>query len=566
MKAILGINCSGFHSSACMVVDGKVRFAICEERLSRMKQDKSFPLRAIRYCCDAAGVPFSEVGHVFVGWHPRFYIGRSDKALNDAMQNRGKLSYLTLNELATLGGAPIDDVTQSLSRRGSDLRIHYVDHHKAHAANGFFQSGFERADVLVLDGFGENTCGLAGSLDRRVIDVLHAYPTPHSLGLFYAAFTDFLGFRPYSDEWKVMALSSLGDPDRYYPFVRSLIRAEGLDLEIDLSYFEFFLFFTPRLFSRKLCAHLGEAVAPGAEPSQRDYDVVAAVQRVVEETTFGILEELHRRSGAEDLVLAGGFFMNSVLNGKVHERTPYARFFLGGSPDDSGISIGSALYGLSYVLGGESPIEPVRHNYLGRPYSDGEAEAELARRKLRFTALDDVPTAVARMIHDRKIVGFFQGRSEFGQRALGNRSILADPTSSGMKDLVNATVKYREGFRPFAPAVLAERQAEVFEADPAQTSYFMERVFRFRPEWEEKVPAVVHFDGTGRLQTVSREVNPAFHRVIVEFDRLCGVPLVLNTSLNINGMPLVETPGDAIDCFYQSGLDALVINRFLIEK
>lgn len=566
MSATLGINCSGFHSSASLFADGRLRHAICEERLSRVKQDKAFPLRAIRYCCDAAGIPFHEVSDAFVGWHPRFYIGRSDRTLNDAMQYRGKLSYLALNELATLANAPIEDVAQSLRTANSALKIHFVDHHKAHAAGAFFHSGFEQADFLILDGFGENTCGLAGTMDGGGIQVLHAHPTPHSLGLFYAAFTDFLGFKPYSDEWKVMALSALGDSERYYPFVRSLIRADGLAFEVDLSYFEFFLFFTPRHFSRKLCDELGEPVAPGAEPAQRDYDIVAAVQRVVEEVTFDMLAALQRRTGGRNLVLAGGFFMNSVLNGKIHERTPYRNIFLGGSPDDSGIGIGSALHGLNYVLGEKTSPEHVKHNYFGRTYSDVEVRAELIRRKLRFSEIERVPATVARLIREQKIVGFFQGGSEFGQRALGNRSILADPTSHEMKDLVNATVKYRERFRPFAPAVLAERQGEVFEDGGGQTSYFMERVLRFRPEWKQKVPAVVHFDATGRLQTVSREVNAVFHQVLVEFEKLSGVPLVLNTSLNINGMPLVETPGDALDCFYQSGLDALVLNRYLLEK
>lgn len=563
--AVLGINCSGFHSSASLFVGGALRAAICEERLSRVKQDKAFPTRAIRYCCDAAGLSFADVTHAFVGWHPRFYIGRSDRTLFDAMQNRGKISYLALNELAAMSGAPVHDVSQSLTLADSTLQIHFVDHHAAHAASVFYPSGFDAADVLVLDGFGEHTCGLAGSMDGGGLRIRRTYPTPHSLGLFYAAFTDFLGFRPYSDEWKVMALASLGDSDRYYRVIRPLIRVEGLDFHVDLSYFEYHLPFTPRLFARRLCELLGEPVARDAEPGQRDYDIVAAVQRVVEETTFAVLNALHQETRGERLVAAGGFFMNSVLNGKVLDRTPYREVFVGGSPDDTGISMGAAFHGLRGVLRQEVS-RPCRHNYFGRTYSDGEIAAELRRRKLRFTELHGMPAAVARLIRDGRIVALFQGGSEFGQRALGNRSILADPTRADVKDLVNATVKYREAFRPFAPAVLEERQAEVFEGADRQTSYFMERVLPFRAGWESRVPGVVHFDGTGRLQTVSRASNPSFHAIISEFDQLSGVPLVLNTSLNINGMPLVETPGDAVDCFYQSGLDALVLQRYLIEK
>lgn len=564
--AILGLNCSGFHSSACLVVDGELKAAICEERLSRVKQDKSFPLRAIEYCCAAAGLRVADVTHAFVGWHPRYYVGRSDRTLFDALQNRGKLAYLALNELAALTGAPIDDVAETLTTPQGTLAIHFVDHHVAHAASVFYPSGFTDADVLVLDGFGEHTCGLAGTIDGGGLQVRHSYPTPHSLGLLYAAFTDFLGFRPYSDEWKVMALASLGDPDRFYQFVRSLVRVDGLRIDVDLSYFEFFLFFTPRMFSRRLCEALGEPVAAGAEPTQRDYDIVAAVQRVVEETTFDVLNTLQRQTGGRRLLLAGGFFMNSVLNGKVASRTPYRDVFIGGTPDDTGISMGSAYHGLRHVLGGEPRHPCGNHNFFGRRYADAEIAAELRRRKLRATELDDMPSAVARLIHEGRIVGLFQGGSEFGQRALGNRSILADPTRTGMKDAVNATVKYREPFRPFAPAVLEERQAELFDCGSEQTSFFMERVLPFKADWHARVPAVVHFDGTGRLQTVSAAANRPFHDIIRAFERLSGVPLVLNTSLNVNGMPLVESPGDAIDCFYQSGLDALVLERYLLEK
>jgi carbamoyltransferase len=566
MSIVMGINCSGFHSSACLFIDGKFMYAICEERLSRIKQDKTFPLRAINYCCESAGISFSEVEQIFVGWHPRFYINKSDNILNEALKYRGKLSYLTLNELATLSSSSIEDVSQCLRSGKSNLQINYIDHHKAHAAGSFFNSGFDKTDVLVLDGFGEISCGLVGEMNRKEMNIFQSHRTPHSLGLFYAAFTDFLGFKPYSDEWKVMALSSLGDPERYYPFIKSLIKIEGINLEIDLSYFEFYMFYTPRHFANKLCRFLGDPVSPGTEPSQRDYDIVAAVQRVVEEAVFDLLINLYSMTREKNLVLSGGFFMNSVLNGKIHENSPYSNLYIGGSPDDSGISIGSALYGINFSLGEYNTQNQLNHNYFGRIYTDAEVLTELRRRKIRFTELEQVAMSVAKLISDNKIIGFFQGKSEFGQRALGNRSILANPTSKAIKDIVNSTVKYREFFRPFAPAVIAERQSDIFEVTDTQTSFFMEKVFKFKPQWREKVPAVVHFDGTGRLQTVTKEINKAFYDILFEFDKITSVPIILNTSLNINGMPLVETPGDALDCFYQSGLDAIVLNRFLVEK
>jgi len=566
MSYVLGINCSGFHSAACLLEAGRIRAAVCEERLTRVKQDNSFPHKAIQYCCDAAGVPFSEVSHAFIGWHPRFYVGQSDRTLLDAMRSRGKIAYLALNELARIAGAPVADVTETFETADARLAIRFVDHHEAHLANAFHQSGLAHADFLVLDGFGEITTGMCGSVSASGADVAATYPSPHSLGSFYSAFTDFLGFRPDSDEWKVMALSALGDSGEYYDRIRPLVRVKGLAFELDPSYFEHFLFYKPRQYSEKLAGLLGAPLAPGQEPSEREACIVAAVQRVAEETVFEILRTLQLQTGNTDLVLGGGFFMNSVCNGKIHEQTPYGHVFIGGSPDDSGIGIGSALYGSRTVLGEPGPVEAAQHNYFGRPYSSDEVRQELARRKIRFETLEDAPATAARLVHDEKIVGWFQGGSEFGQRALGNRSILAHPGPPDMKDKVNASVKYREGFRPFAPSVLKERQGAVLEIPDADNAYFMEKVYRFREAWKARVPAVVHGGGTGRLQTVDKAVNPMYYRLVKEFEQLSGLPLVLNTSFNVNGMPLVESPGDAIACFYSCGLDALIIEDCLVEK
>ena len=566
MRYTLGINCSGFHSSACLLGDGVLLSAICEERLSRIKRDKAFPHRAIKYCCDAARIEFSQISDAFMGWHPRHYLRKSNNMLGDALRARGKLSHVALNELATHAVEDLTDVEHRLRTANSDLAVHFVDHHQAHLAHAFYGSGFSAADFMILDGFGELTTGMCGHAGRDGTDAFLHYPTPHSMGSFYSAFTDYMGFHPDSDEWKVMALSALGDPAVYYDRIRPLVRVEGLRFELDLSFFEHYIYFKDGYYSAKLVELLGPPLAPGAPPGRRECDIVAAVQRVAEETLFQLLGALHARTGSDTLVTGGGFFMNSVLNGKLHERTPYRRVFIGGSPDDSGISIGSALQGAHNVLNLPSGKDAVRHNYFGRAYSSDEIEAELFRRKIRNTRLDDAPAAAARLIRDGKILGWFQGGSEFGQRALGNRSILADPTRAEMKDAVNASVKYREGFRPFAPAILSERQQDVLDIPADATAYFMEKVFPIRPEWQARVPAVTHFDGSGRPQTVLQETNPRFHALITEFDRLTGIPLVLNTSFNINGMPLVETPGDALNCFFACGLDVLILGDFLVEK
>ncbi len=566
MPVILGINCSGFHSAACVIAERLIRGAVTEERLSRVKRDKSFPLKAIRYCCGTAGVELSEITDVFIGWNPAFYFHKSDNVFHDAMQNRGKLSYLALNELAALRPAALKAVRHEIETLDSNWRIHFIDHHKAHLANGFLQSGFRDADFLIADGFGEMSAGFTGAVTEDKITEYSVNRTPHSLGLFYSTFTEFVGFTPNSDEWKIMALASLGDPAEYYDVIRSMIKVEGLRYELDLSYFENFLFFTPHTYSQKMADLFGPPLSPGRKPGKREHDIVAAVQRVAEDVVFELLENLHRKTNNPRLIAGGGFFMNSVLNGKICSRTPYQEVFIGGSPDDSGVAAGSALFGHHYVLGEKLSLGQAGHNFFGRVYTGEDIEGELVKRKIRYTRVDHPAAVCAKHIRDGKIAAWFQGASEFGQRALGNRSILADPTRPGTKDLINRHVKYREAFRPFAPAVREEKQDELFVMNGNPNSYFMERVVPFQEKWEEKVPAVVHFDGTGRLQTVNKDVNPLFYQVIVEFEKLSGCPAVLNTSFNINGMPLVESPADAIDCFFRCGIDILIMRDFLIEK
>ncbi|WP_210521067.1 carbamoyltransferase family protein [Hymenobacter terricola] len=565
---ILGINCSGFHSSACLLgPDGQVLVAITEERLTRVKQDKSFPRQAIRYCCETTGIALEDITDAFIGWNPTPYLAKPTLSLATVFQDRGQLAQLTLNELAALQGgvAGIGQMLHGLG--GGHTRLHYANHHHAHLANALLPSGFAEADFFIADGFGETTTGLIGTATAAGLTELAANRTPHSLGLFYSAFTDFLGFQPNGDEWKIMALAARGNSQVYYEMLRPLVTVSGLSYDVDLRYFEFFLPFTPHYYSPKLVALLGPPLARHAALTPREYDIVAAVQRITEEVVFELLANLHAQTGQRRLVLGGGVLMNSVLNGKLRQHTSYEEIFIGGTPDDTGISVGSALYGRRFVLGETTPLAvPSRHNFFGREYSEASIEAELNRRKLRYERPADVVAATAALLHQAQVVAWFQGGSEFGQRALGHRSILADPTRADMKDRVNASVKYREGFRPFAPAVPEERQGEIFDLPAGETAYFMEKVFALRPEMQAKLPAVTHDDGTGRLQTVHAADNPLFHRLLLEFGQLSGLPVLLNTSFNVNGMPLVESPADALDCYFQSGLDALVLGPFLLRK
>jgi len=567
MSIYVGINCSGFHSSVCVIKNGKIYRAITEERLSRIKNDKSFPIRALKYCTE--DLDLNDISTLFIGWNPAKYFHKSDNSLLDAMQNRGKLAYLTINELAAEFFGKNLAITQEIEDLDKKWKVKYVDHHLAHLYNGFGNSGFEKSDFLILDGFGESSTGILGEVSKGSYpSIYNEIPSPHSIGQFYATFTQFLGFRPNSDEWKVMALASLGDPLKYYKKIKSLVKVNGLNLEFDLSYFEHFLFFTPNFYSKKFIEEFGQPALSDLEklPNQQYYyDLVASAQKVCEDVCWELLSNLKSRTNGENLILGGGFFMNSLLNGKILENTHYKNIFIGGSPDDTGISVGSALFGLLCDSNFNEFNPRLKDNYFGKEYSQKSIINELEKRKLKFKKLDSPADYAAELISKGEIIAWFQGGSEFGQRALGNRSILADPRFSHMKDLVNATIKYREGFRPFAPSVLRENQEEIFFSNTGN-SYFMEKVFKVNSEWVEKIPAVVHFDYTGRVQTVNKEINPKYHQLISRFGDLTGCPVVLNTSFNINGMPLVESPSDAIDCFYKSGLDSLIIENFLVKK
>ncbi len=571
-RIVIGVNCSGFIASACLVINGSIKYAIAEERISRLKQDRSFPLESIRYCCSAANISIDDITDIFVGWNPRYYLHKSNFMFDQAMQNRGLISHLALNELASMHGQSkkiepiISNIKQQINSVNAQWNIHFVDHHKAHLSNAYFQSGLDTCDFIIADGFGESASGCVGVVDKIGINQIASNRTPHSLGLFYSTFTEFVGFRHNSEEWKMMALSALGDPKPYYDVIRSMININDITYEVDLSYFESFMYWTNQYYSPKLIELFGDPVEDATELGEREYNIVAAAQKVVEDVIFEILNNLYKKTGNVNLLVGGGFFMNSVLNGKIHERTPYQKVFIGGSPDDSGVSIGSALYGWQYVLENKCSQVQARHNNFGRVYSDKEIEHELKKRKIKYEEVTNPAPVAAQLLREKKIIGWFQGASEFGQRALGNRSILADPTFSDMKDIVNASVKYREGFRPFAPAVLKEEIPRLFDVTEENTAYFMEKVFRFKNEWKKKMPAVVHFDGTGRAHTVDKKVNKLFYELIQEFYKLSSCPVVLNTSFNINKMPLVETPGDAIDCFFQSGIDILIMHTYIIRK
>ena len=540
-------------------------FAVREERLNREKKTRKFPMMAIDACLAAAGATLQDMDTVAISWNPAINLERFNGAYSAVSRYKPEHFYGVPAHLMML----VEDRESTLSRQqihftsGKPLDVTYVNHHMAHASDSYLQSEFEEAAILVIDAYGEKDSVTFARGTGPAITSLGALQFPHSLGSFYGTLTQFLGFTPDSDEWKVMGASPYGDASRFADKLRSLMQLgpQG-GFELDLSYFHFPLFSRPTMYSEKLVHLLGAPRDPRAELTQRDFDLSAAIQVVAEEAAFHLLRHLHEITGLDDVCLSGGVAMNCVINGKVPFHTPFRRVHVGSSADDGGTSVGAALYVASRDPGFTRMA--ARHSYLGPEFTDEQIAAELGKYGLPRTKVDSPAAEAARRISEGQIVGWFQGRAEFGERALGNRSILADPRDAAMKDRVNSAIKYRESFRPFAPSILAEAVADYFEHP--QPVPFMEKALVVRADKRGDVPAVVHVDGTGRLQTVERDVNPLYHALISEFRARTGVPIVMNTSFNLQGEPIVTSPKDAIRTFFSSGLDALVMGSYMIEK
>lgn len=559
---ILGINYFYHDTAACLVRDGELVSMVEEERLSRVKHTWSFPHAAIERVLSEAGVAHAEVDHVAVSidpladWQrklafaPRLGRGVVPFARHEVLRARSRQREL---------GAWL----RSAFGEGRRPRLHRVRHHVAHVAGSFLVSPYERAALLSIDGAGEWSTTWLGEAEGASFRRFSESYFPHSLGAFYESATEHCGFRPNYDEGKTMGLAPLGDPERYHAEMSPLVSVDGDGrVGVDTSFFRYQSWGHQRC-GPKYHAAFGSPRAPDAPIEQRHMDVAAAAQRVLEERVLEMCRVLEERSTADHLVIAGGVALNSVMNGRILRETRFEDLYVMPAAGDNGTSIGAAYYVHNQVLGAKD-----RHHladpYLGPEYSGEQIEAVLKACKLPFRRAPDVCAEAARMLRSGKILAWFQGRMEIGPRALGNRSILCDPTLPHMKDKLNAEVKHREAFRPFAPAVVVERAAEYF--DISVEAPFMLKVCPVRPEKRALLPAVTHADGSARLQTVRAETNPRFHRLITEFGALSGTPVLLNTSFNVMGEPMVESPIQAIRCFYGTGLDVLVLGDFVVEK
>ena len=565
---ILGLNNDMFISSAALIEDGKIVAAACEERFYRKKRTRKFPISALQFCLEASGVKLEEVDIVAVHWNPGVYMIGFNPLLSAHRRFKGEYLYSVPDYLCRFYNNPhvshIEQILQFSAFRG---KIIYVTHHRAHSANGYYLSPFDKAAIFTADAQGELESTTYGRGEGNKIEVIKAIQYPQSIGLLYASITEYLGFVPNADEWKVMALASYGKGDnefykKFKKIVKLLPRGE---FELNLSYFSGYNWDQPKLFTHKLEREFGPARQPEEELNARHYEIAAALQKITEEIVFHALEWLWKKTHLDYLVVSGGVFMNCVLNGKIVGNTPFKKVFVSSCPDDSGNSIGAALWVYYQLFKGKNRYPQV-HNFYGPEFTDDQIKEILDRYKIPFIYVKEIEKEVALLLSKGKLVGWFQGKMEFGQRALGNRSILADPRSKEIKDEINKRVKFREYFRPFAPSILQEFAGEYFDIPEGERVPFMEKVYPVKKEKQALIPAVVHVDGTARLQTVDKQYNPRFYNLIREFYNLTRLPVVLNTSFNLAGEPIVCTPTDALRTFFSSGLDVLAMGNYLVFK
>ena len=573
---ILGINAYHADSSAVIFVNGKLIAAIEEERFKRVKHWAGFPQLAIEFCLKEAGVTYEQVDHFAIGRDPKakffkkiLYLAANPKGsfsvIKDRLSNSRKVSSLD-KELANISGLNPDVFKDKIAQ---------VEHHRSHLASAFFASPFDEAALLSIDGSGDFTTTMIGIGKGNDIKVLDSVDFPHSIGIFYTAMTQLLGFPHYGDEYKVMGMAPYGEPkylDKFDDVVQ--LTKDGL-FKLNLKYFrsatqgvisygEDNIPIVESMYSDEMIKLFGEPRKKNKELTQHHKDLAASVQRFTEKVIFHILEHLQKRTGLTNVCIAGGVAQNSVANGKIISSTSFKNVYIPSAGHDAGISIGAALYVQHQIL--NFPRQPaIKTAYTGSRFSNDEIKNTLQEKNILFAELEDTVLfeKITECLVKGGVVGWFNGRAEFGPRALGGRSIIADPRRNDAKEILNLKIKRRESFRPFAPSILKEYVSEYFELNDEVP--FMEKVFLIKKEKRNEIPAVTHVDGTGRLQSVDKEISPRYYALIEAFRKKTGIPILLNTSFNENE-PIVNSPSEALDCYLRTNMDMLVMENIVVER
>lgn len=565
----LGITSFSHEASCALLKDGELKFLIEEERLNREKHTWKYPALAIAECLKREGITIADVDHITFFWIP-------NKEISGNISHVLKYFPASLNLLkAPSGGDELSfskrvRLMNAVDRRIQEQfglarppKVHFIEHHLCHAASAFFVSEFEEAAILTADGRGESASTVLSVGRGNKIEKIREIKVPHSLGHFYAAITDYLGFKPFFDEWKVMGMSAYGK-DTYVPVFEDMIHLTDDGYRLNLKYFGFHTHGQGQWVSDHLISKLGPRRGKKEEYEQRHFDIAFGLQRVIEKTGVHLANQLYQETKLPNLCLTGGVVLNCLMNKRIIEEVPFKKVFIQPIANDAGASVGSALYHYHQILG-QKRNSVFNNVYHGPEFTDDEIEKVLLEKKVNYRKTSRIAQETAQHIAQEKIIGWFQGRMEAGPRALGNRSIVVSPLSASMKDRLNARVKKREHFRPFAPSVQKEKVNDFFKMPKDVLSPYMILVGDVREDKKTVIPAVTHADGTARVHTVDRAVNPRYWELIDEFGKITGVPVVINTSFNENE-PIVCTPKDAVECFLRTEFDVLAIGNFLVVK
>ncbi len=558
---ILGIACHYHDSGACLVRDGKVIAAAEEERFTRKKHDHQYPENAIKYCLDHGGITASQLDYIGFYEKPilKFY-----RMLETQIDSYPKSIIQFTRAVPTWLTEKLRIKSLIRSKTGFKGEIFFIKHHMSHASSAFLPSPFKESAIITWDAVGEWTTVAYGTGKDNKIIMQKELQFPNSIGMLYSAMTAFLGFRVNSDEYKVMGLASYGTP-KYYEKVKKLVtQLEDGSFKLNMDYFAYEYSF--KMYNDKFVKEFGKPRKPETEITQHHMDLAASLQKLTEEIMLKIAKHVKKETGQKNLCMSGGVSLNVVANKIILEQSGFEKLFVQPASSDAGGALGVAMHIYNCTL--NNPRNYIMTNaYLGPEFSEQEIKTYLDRNAIKYEECktdDEMLQQTANMIEQNKIIGWFQGRMEFGPRALGARSILANPCNPEMKDILNNKVKHREDFRPFAPVTTEEDAQDYFEVK--QPDPFMVLLVDVKKNKREKIPSVTHVDGTGRLQTTTEKDNPKYYNLIKKFKKLSGVPVLINTSFNVRGEPIVCTPHDAYKCFKGTGIDVLVMGRCIITK
>ena len=569
-KYILGLNYGEFNSSACLIKNGDVRIALQEERLNREKFTKKFPILSIKKILQEEKLDFSNINYVTVGWDPSKHMVKYNPLLSSFRSFREHNFYTLSDNLLNLrNNRDLGSYTKIEHNDKNFSKIYHINHHQSHAANGFYLSNFKSSSILTCDFKGEYESTTFSLGENNKINKIESQNLPNSLGKLYATFTELLGYKSDNDEWKVMAMSA-------YPYdckeeIKKVKKCYTLSVngkfELVSKYFEYSnLGNSNHHYTKEMLDLFNiDEVSYNAKPSKKQIKIAKALQICSEEIALHFLKHLYKLTKNKNLVVSGGFFLNTVFNGKIIKKSDFNNLYIPYAPSDTGNSIGSALY-LYYNIFNNKRKKINNSPFVGLKYQKKDVLKSIQKRKINFSIIKNYHKCIAKKCFENKIVGFLNGKLEFGDRALGSRSIFGNPTNKKTKDLINISIKYREKYRPFAPSIIEDHFEKYFETDGCKNNNYMERVFKIKKNYINRLPGIVHLDNTARVQTVNRTTNPDFYKILKEFEKISGFPILLNTSFNINGEPIVCSPDDAINTFFKSGLDVLMIGDILIKK